>query len=148
MKTQNAVGVTCRACTPEQLKTLTSNVATTLAFRFLHPADDRDRDNAFDGLVALCWKARGNLCIFPTWSEKAQGQTVLTSTHEFIEDFVFNYFARYQGQTQQTVLSAALQDKFRYIGHKLQGAMVDEIRRRTALKNKEPYLTSLDGQDL
>ncbi len=145
MKTQNALGVTCRACTPEQLKTLTSNVATTLAFRFLRPADDRDREDAFDGLVALCLKARRNLCILPTWSEEAQGKTWFGRTHEFIEDFVLAFFNRYKGQTEEQILLAALNNKFRYIGHKLQGAMVDEIRRRTALKNQEPWHAKLDS---
>jgi len=148
MKTQNALGVTCRACTSEQLKTLASNVATTLAFRFLRPADEGDREDAFDGLLALCWKARSNLCILPTWSEKAQGKTVWTCTHEFIEDKVLDFLSRYDGQAEEQILSAALRNKFRYIGHKLHGAMVDEIRRRTAIKNQEPYCESIGLDDL
>lgn len=133
----------CDVCTPDQIKRLTSNVATTLAFRYLHPADEHDRENAFDGLVALCWKARGNLCLLPTWSEQAQGKTWLTCTHEFVEDFVLDYFERYQGQTEEQILAAALNDRFRYLGRRLWSRLRDEIGRRTALKNREPWRESL-----
>jgi len=60
----NRIPPHCSVCTPEQLKLLMSDLATLLAFRFLRPADEQDRDDAFDGLVALCWRAKGNLAIF------------------------------------------------------------------------------------
>lgn len=135
----------CSVCTPEQLKSLNSNVATTLAFRYLRPVDEHDREDAFHGLIALCLKARGDLCVWPTGIERAKGETVMDRTREFVEDFVLAYFKRYEGQTEQQILAAALGSKFRYIGHAVKGKMVDEIRRRTAVKNQEPYCESLEG---
>jgi hypothetical protein len=129
----------CCDASPEQIKQLNSNVATTLALRFLVPCDEKDREDAFEGLVALCSRARGDLCIFPTWSEQAQGKTWRECTREFIEDFVLVYFDRYKDQSAPQILAAALDGKFRYVGRRLWSRMRDEISRRTALKNQEPH---------
>jgi hypothetical protein len=138
-----------------------------LAFRFLHPADEQDRENAFDGLVALCWKAKGNLYIpARVWErlpsiaragedspgEVRYGGTLYACTREFIEDFVLEYLERYHGASEEQILDAALANKFRYIGRRLYSRMIDEIRRRKALKNQEPvpsrFIPDADGNEV
>jgi hypothetical protein len=161
----NRTPLHCSVCTPEQLKSLTSNLATSLAFRFLHPADEPDRENAFDGLVALCWKAKGNLYIpARVWErlpsiaragedspgEVRYGGTLYACTREFIEDFVLEYFARYHGASEEQILDAALHDRFRYIGRRLYSRMIDEIQKRSA--NHEPvpnrFIPDADGNEV
>ncbi|HVB56995.1 MAG TPA: hypothetical protein VNE63_11260 [Candidatus Acidoferrales bacterium] len=120
-----------------------SNLATHLAVRYL----TGERDDAFDGLVALCWKAKGNLYVPPMVSEEAHENSIHQCTREFIEDFVLQYFDPYTGRDESEILKAALADKFRYIGRRLHSRMIDVIRKRTASKNKELETVRLDDVD-
>jgi hypothetical protein len=122
-----------------------SNVATSLAVRYLLSGSNSDREDAFDKLVALCWKAKKNLSLFPTPSERRQGCTEYSLTREFIQDRVLEELAAYDGKPEDAVLRAALEDKFRYIGRRLHSRLTDEIRKRSAPENQEPRQVWLDG---
>jgi hypothetical protein len=121
-----------------------SNTATSLAVRYLLSTSEEDKADAFDGLVALCWKAKGNLFIGRTPSELAQGMTAHECTREFIVNFVLEYLKAHVGKPQPAIYAAALTDKFQYIGAACRNGMIDAIRKRTAPKNAEPQQWSLD----
>ena len=60
---------------------VSQNKANYLTFRWFLPADDEDKADAFDGLIAVCWKEtkyrnRGGL--FPAWRHIADRDTVST----------------------------------------------------------------------
>lgn len=131
----------------EVTRRLKSNQATRLAVRYLLGSGE-NREDAFDGLVGLCWKAKGNLYVGPTYGERRLGRRILDCTREFIQEFVLDYFRPYDGLDVIEILEAALNEKFRFIGHRSQGRMIDEIRRRTAAKNVEPEREPLENFDL
>lgn len=98
---------------------------------------NRDPD-AFDHLVAICWKAKKNLYI------AGESGMLLEATQEWIQDFVLDFLAPYLNATPQAVRQAAEEGKFRYIGRRCYLKMIDEIRTRTAKKNQPPTIVSLD----
>lgn len=122
------------------------NKATHLAVRYLL-GGLKEREDAFDGLVALCWVAKKNLRIYPTENEIAQGMTEYRCTREFIQDFVLDFLDPFWRKTEIEVLYAALTDKFRYIGHRVRSRMVSEIIRREAPKNQEPKRWRVEDMD-
>jgi hypothetical protein len=123
-----------------------TNLANDLATRYLL-GNPEEREAAFDGLAALCWVAKRKLCLWPTPTEEAQGKSEYECTREFIQDFVLAYFAPYCQGDEIEVLKAVLRQSFRYIGNRLWSRMIDEIRRRSARKNQEPTLCSIDAPE-
>jgi hypothetical protein len=133
----------CEEARAEIRRRVDSNAATRLAVRFLLPPSESDREDAFDGLVGLCFKARRNLAILPSYSEINQGMTWRECTRDFVEVFLLDYFECFQGQSETAILRAALEDRFRYIGRRLWSRLRDEIRMGTARTRQEPWAASL-----
>lgn len=100
--------------------------AEKLALRFLLPADPADRDDAFDGLVGLCFQAKKNLFV----AQQLSGYRVFFSTRDWIREWLEAFFEKYKGRTEQEIREAAEQRAFRYIGRLCYFRMADEIRRR------------------
>jgi hypothetical protein len=132
-----------REARAEIYKRIESNAATRLAVRYL----SGDREEAFDGLVALCWKAKGNLYIQPTINYGTWKERIHQCTHDFIEEFVLEHLHPYVGLGEQEILRAGLEDKFRNLGRRLQSRMIDAVRRQTTRKQYEPELHELSPKD-
>jgi hypothetical protein len=141
--------VQCEQAHAEIKRRIDLNVATRLAVRFLLPSSSKsEREDAFDGLVGLCLKARGNLAIYPTYSEIRQGMTWEDLTREFAENFVLNFFNHFKDQGETAILGAALKNEFRYIGRRFWSRLRDRIRMRSAQIHLEPQQEPLDEHRL
>jgi hypothetical protein len=120
--------------------------STSLATRFLLPRDETDHADAFDGLTATCWRAKGNLYIRPDEDRtyylhhtgKKDGfyanENVYAATRKFIILTVLEILTAYREKTPIEILTAALSGKFRYVPRQVKNRMVDAIREWTAAK--------------
>lgn len=86
-----------------------SNLATKLAVRYLLAADHQDGIDAFYSLGDLV------------------SVRVPSCKRESVSDFVFEYFAPYHYKSDEQILAAALDHKFRYIGESLTPAQLAEL---------------------
>lgn len=106
--------------------------------------------DAFDHLVAICFRAKRNLFI------AERGKTLVDSTRNWIETFLLEFLFPYQHATPAEIAEAAERGAFQHIARLCRLRMLDEVRKRTALKRKEPPTLSLnqplatdeDGQPL
>jgi hypothetical protein len=94
--------------------------------------------DAFDHLVAICFRAKGNLFI------PARGETLVDSTRKWICDFLLDFLFPYHHATYAEIEEAAERGAFWHIARLCRLRMLDEIRKRTALERKPPPTLSLD----
>lgn len=109
--------------------------STRLAVEYLL-GNEREKIAALDGLIALCWNAKGNLFVVPERPSEPlrwfDGRRYLDNrywaTRRFILDALLEILAPYSEGDEQAVLQAALQDKFRYVPRRVRLRMVDHVR--------------------
>jgi len=111
------------------------NKVNTLAFRYLWPTDAADEDDAWEGLLGCCWRAKGNLYIMP-----AENGSVLIETRGFIEDELADYLSRFKRMAKRKIATMALADEFRYVARTIRNRMADHVRKvyRAAKVKPEP----------
>jgi hypothetical protein len=145
------------------------NKSTQLALRFLL-GDGPDRDDAFKGLIKLCfaalnspkkvrihpgqWDIRGTKsAAIPEDLDAYVGEEVKRKlwesgveelTRDFIVEFLLNFFAPYHGLEQREIEALALQDKFKHIGHLCRLRVIDESVKRKTKKHAGPLRDSLN----
>jgi hypothetical protein len=97
-------------------------------------------EDAFDHLVAICFKAKGNLFIPPDRYDllsEEPDDTLFLSTRRWIQEFLLERLAPYQYATAPEIEDAARRDIFRYLGRTCRLAIIDEVRRRTTKKQAD-----------
>lgn len=109
---------------------------TLLAYRYLSPRNDEDREDAHGGLVGCSFRAVGKLYA-PTNSHSGSGRSErYESTLPFIEKVLEKFFAPYKALQPEEILIAALSGKFRYIGNHVRHRLIDYIRRFKAVERR------------
>jgi len=110
---------------------LTEVKSTALAFRYLCPQDDWDAEDAFEGLVSLCFKAKGRH-LYATDPPYTRSQ----ATREFIAAHILIILKPYSEMDSSAILRAALCDKFRYIPRLIRLRLIDRIRQVKSAKRR------------
>jgi len=109
--------------------------ASLAAVKYLTTGDE----DAFDHLVAICWKAKKNL-FMPVFDYDFDvfyvgvDDTPSQATRKWIQIFVREFLAPYRDATSEEVRATARRGKFRYIGRLCVLRMIDEIRKRYTAK--------------
>lgn len=98
--------------------------------------------DAFDHLVAICWRAKGNLYVAPRKEDKELGIGLVEATRHWIQEWLVEFLAPYGKQAVSEIVAAANRGEFRYVGRKCKLALIDYLRN----KGREPkaVIFSLD----
>jgi hypothetical protein len=108
---------------------LESGRTTEAALAFFEATDGAAILDAFNHLVAIVLKAKGNLYLTEI------GTTTFEATRRFVEGWLLEKLLRYR--KAGAFRKAAERGKFRYLGRQGQYALIDELRRRT--RSKDPF---------
>jgi hypothetical protein len=139
--------------------------ATTAAVvRYLCPGDALEQSDAFDHLVAICYRAvqpfylrdrRGSLTIIKTpqfdsikgartgFNARREG-TANAATKAWIQEWLLEFLAPYHGKSADEIAAAENRDEFRFIGRLCRHDLLDAVRAKMATKRKRPPHVSLD----
>jgi hypothetical protein len=98
------------------------NTVNLLAFRYLWPLNATDKDDAWSGLVACCWRAKGNLFL---WEHGDR----LGTTQKFIEDALRARLSSYRKLDKQVIARIALNAEFRWTARLVRNALADHVRK-------------------
>jgi hypothetical protein len=101
-----------------------------LMFRYLCPQEVEDREDAWEGLVACCWKAKGNCYALPQYAEGFHA-----ATHNFLEAALGKITAGYRRQSYKRIADLALDGKLRWAARTVRNMLVDQIR-KTCARNR------------
>jgi hypothetical protein len=99
--------------------------ATKAALKYFESTDNTAREDAFDHLVAILSKAKGNLFLVE------DDMTPFEASRRFLEGWLVERLFRYHGVDADTIRQAARKGEFRYLGKQGRCALIDEIRRRS-----------------
>jgi hypothetical protein len=86
--------------------------------------------DAFDHLVAICWRAKGDLFVFD------RSERLYWATRKWIQVWILEKLEPYRRTSNEVIDRAAANGEFRYLGRSCRLAMVDEIRRCRATKRQ------------
>lgn len=133
----------------EMRRRIGSVKSSRLALSYLLAEDDTDRVLALDGLMAICWRAKGNFCIplnrrgepFRWHDGRDRFDNVYWATRRFILDILLEFLAKFRDADEGGVILAALNDKFRYIPRMVQQKIIDRVRK--VYHNREPVVNAL-----
>ena len=120
------------------------NRVNLLVFRYLWPLNADDKDDAWSGLVACCWRARGNLLI-PWWTVADR----IGATEEVICDELRQELALHKNSEKRIIAQLALENGFRWTARLVRNALADHIRslcrgRRRRGRPSEPHVRRTD----
>jgi len=114
---------------------LTEVKSTCLAVRYLLPRDEADREDAFDGLIAICFRVKRNLFVVDEDSKNcefaragAEGDNLFWATRKFIVEVVCRFLLPYTTKQSTEIIKAALEGKFRYIPRIVRLRLIDKVR--------------------
>jgi hypothetical protein len=97
------------------------NTVNNLAFRWLW-SRGADHD-AFDGLIACCWRAKRNL-----YAVAESNEGVVEATRSFITRRLNAYLRKCSKFGRRKVLEMALAGKFRYVARQIRNQLRDHVR--------------------
>lgn len=122
------------------------NKVNLLVFRYLWPKNAKDKDDAWDGLVACCWRAKGNLLI--PWR---RDRDRIAATEEVICDELQRQLALHKKSEKRIIAGHALDNGFRWIARLVRNALADHIRslcrgRRRRGRPAKPRVLPQDGR--
>ena len=111
---------------PETTPTPNYNKSTQAAVDFLlNPIGSPERDDAFQHLLAILMVATKGLYI-PVQTKDA-GEA--SAKYDFAIDFLFGTLTPYQGMDEDLIKSAAREHKFRYLGKRFRGRVINKIKK-------------------
>jgi hypothetical protein len=123
--------------------------STRLALEYLLADTEEERFETFDGLVALSWRAKGNLYLDPADRSILTGghylmgkgckESLYSETRDFIIDSLLEFLLPFADCCGEAI-AAGLQDKFRHIPRRVKFLLIDELRRRWSKKNSDVVL--------
>lgn len=146
--------------------------ATTQAvlryFEAQRRSDARDHADAFDHLVATCYRAvkpyflldrHGELSLEKTpqfdsisgkrtWRTARKEGSAHDATRQWIQEWLLTILAPYRSYSEEELIAAADNDEFRYLGRLCRLSLLDTLRSRTAQKNRRPKHVSLDTDNI
>lgn len=119
-----------------------SNTVNLLVFRYLWPLNAKDKDDAWDGLVGCCWRAKGNL--FVPWH-----CGTIVNTKDCIEEELRGRLALYEKLGKQEVAQHALNNEFKWTARWVRNALADYVRstyrgRRRRGRPSKPHVRQTD----
>lgn len=129
------------------------NKANEAAVRYLLATTEEERYEAFDHLMGICWKAKGNLYATPAVLGRCEAHWFQWSTFEptrqLLEELILQYLLDYQDHcTRQEIAQLASIGEFRHLPRRVKFKMVDRIRAYYRLKEdgrrREPIELSLN----
>lgn len=110
--------------------------STRLAAQYLLARDDMRKLDAFSGLMAVAWRAKGNLFVVPddqghlmVGHGPTERSNTFWATREFIQEKILELLAPHYAKDAKSVLRAALSDEFRYIPRLVRLRLIDRVRR-------------------
>lgn len=109
---------------------ITGVKSTALVFRFLCPRNTEDAKDAFDGLVAVCFRAKGNLFVVDP------PDNLYWATKKFIILQMMAFLEPYTSKQPTDILRAALEGKFQHIPRFIKLRIIDEVRRHSSRQRK------------
>jgi hypothetical protein len=99
------------------------NKVNLLVFRYLWPLNADDKDDAWSGLVACCWRAKGNLLI--PWRTVTDR---IGATEEVICDELRRRLVLHKKCEKRIIAQLALENGFRWTARLVRNALADHIR--------------------
>jgi len=97
------------------------NTVNLLVFRFLWPLDKADKDDAWEGLAACCWRAKGNLLI----PRRMDGRK---TTEQAIWDSLAQRLALHRKSGKRIIAQLALGNGFRWTARLVRNDLADYMR--------------------
>jgi len=92
-----------------------------------NPIGSDARDNAFQHLLAILLTATKDLYI-PVQEKDGRENS---AKYDFAVDFLFGTLASYEGKDRELIEAAARKHKFRYIGKRFRGRVINKIKKVT-----------------
>jgi hypothetical protein len=120
------------------------NKVNLLVFRYLWPLNAKDKEDAWDGLVGCCWRAKGNL--FVPWR-----YATAVNTKTCIEEELEARLTSYKNLSKQTIAQRALDNEYRWTARWVRNALADHIRttyrgRRRRGRPSKPHVRQPDDR--
>jgi hypothetical protein len=97
------------------------NKVNLLVFRYLWPLNATDRDDAWEGLVGCCWRAKGNLFVPCRYGTAA-------NTRACIEHELDSRLESYKKLDTHSIAQRALANEFRWTARAVRNDLADSIR--------------------
>ena len=115
--------------------------ANEAAARYLLATNEEDKYEAFNHLMGICWKAKGNLYATPALLDFQQSHwdawSTFEPTRQLLEELILQYLLDYQEHcTRREIAQLASIGEFRHLPRMIRFKMVDKIRQYYRLRGE------------